>query len=452
MKRAVVAALAAILVCAAVAYAATESRNFTIPIDQTVTLQDGSTARLHGDLALDVSVMAPDPIPVADCSDGIDNDGDDLSDFPNDPGCAGNADTLEVDEPPPPPPPPPGDNTPPSAPSNMRLATATQSKIVVAWNASTDDVGVVDYRVYRDGAVRGTTDNTLDWADFNLPCGTSYEYAVEALDAAGNTSTRSTLTVSTAACDNPPPPPSTGFPDETNTGVPAGVTLTSYNGPSTITQDGTVIDGKSLGCITVRADDVVIRNSRVSCGGQYYSVDVNSEGSVLVEDSEIDCRSRNANGAGRMNITLRRVEITNCENGLSVARDVTVEDSLIHELYHGGGAHADGMQFEGGAGNVNIIHNTIFANTGTQVGTSAFIADLSGHHDWLVERNLFSGGSYTVYCVLGKGDNWVIRDNAFSLEQGRNGTSGLFGFARECSDETQSGNYVYETGQPLKLG
>jgi hypothetical protein len=54
--------------------------------------------------------------------------------------------------------------------------------------------------------------------------------------------------------------------------------------------------------------------------------------------------------------------------------------------------------------------------------------------------------------VLGKGDNWVIRNNAFSLEQGHNGTSGLYGFARECSDETQSGNYVYETGQQIKLG
>ena len=65
---------------------------------------------------------------------------------------------------------------------------------------------------------------------------------------------------------------------------------------------------------------------------------------------------------------------------------------------------------------------------------------------------MFSGGSYTIYCVLGKGTNWIIRNNAFSLKYGRNGTSGLFGFATQCSDETQSGNYVYETGQPLSLG
>jgi hypothetical protein len=260
-----------------------------------------------------------------------------------------------------------------------------------------------------------------------------------------------TVTVSNLTPTAPSTPQ--GFPDANNTGIPSGTNLTAYTGPSNITTANTVIEGRTMGCVQISAQNVTIRNSSISCnGGNYYAVNVGSSGSVTVEDSNIDCRSTNSNGAGRMNITLRRVEITNCENGLSVAHDVTVENSLIHELYHGGGAHADGMQFEGGASNVTIRHNTIYANTGSQVGTSAFIADLSGHRNWMIENNLFTGGSFTVYCVLGKGDNWVIRNNAFSLEQGHNGTSGLYGFARECSDETQSGNYVYETGQQIKLG
>ena len=40
-----------------------------------------------------------------------------------------------------------------------------------------------------------------------LACGTSYTFAVEALDAAGNRSSRATLTTSTSACSTPPPPP-----------------------------------------------------------------------------------------------------------------------------------------------------------------------------------------------------------------------------------------------------
>ncbi|RVG79790.1 right-handed parallel beta-helix repeat-containing protein, partial [Sinorhizobium meliloti] len=33
------------------------------------------------------------------------------------------------------------------------------------------------------------------------------------------------------------------FPNATDTGVPAGTTLTEYTGPMTITENGTVIDG-----------------------------------------------------------------------------------------------------------------------------------------------------------------------------------------------------------------
>ena len=52
------------------------------------------------------------------------------------------------------------------------------------------------------------------------------------------------------------------FPDASNTGVPAGVTLSAYTGPSAITQPGTVIDGKLVKtCLVIRADNVTIRNS-----------------------------------------------------------------------------------------------------------------------------------------------------------------------------------------------
>ena len=45
----------------------------------------------------------------------------------------------------------------------------------------------------------------------------------------------------------------------------------------------------------------------------------------------------------------------------------------------------------------------------------------------------------------------MIRNNAFSLKYGQNANGGLFGFATQCSTR-RSGNYIYETGQPLSLG
>lgn len=258
---------------------------------------------------------------------------------------------------------------------------------------------------------------------------------------------------------SPPPPPSpptpappTGFPGASNTGVPAGTTLSPYTGPSNITTADTVIDGKSIGCIQVSAPGVVIRNSRITCNDDWGVFANGMSGTpLLVEDSEIDCQNSNATGAGSANMTLTRVNIHSCENGLHVNHDITVEDSYIHDLYIGGGAHADGMQFGQASNNVTIRHNTIFSmGESGGFGTSALIMDLPGHSNFLIENNLFGGGGFTVYCVdPGSGTSWIIRNNAFTTRFSP--TGGEYGFAIRCSDETQSGNYIYETGKPLHL-
>ncbi|SDL83304.1 hypothetical protein, partial [Tessaracoccus oleiagri] len=58
----------------------------------------------------------------------------------------------------------------------------------------------------------------------------------------------------------------TGFPNATNTGVPAGTVL-RRSGSIVVTTPGTVIDGLDVdGSIDVQANNVTIRNSRVSTG------------------------------------------------------------------------------------------------------------------------------------------------------------------------------------------
>jgi chitodextrinase len=102
--------------------------------------------------------------------------------------------------------PPSDDTTPPSAPGNLRSTGATQTSVSVAWNASSDDVGVTGYALFRNGTAAGTT--TATGATFSgLTCGTTYSFGVEAYDAAGNRSPRSSVDASTSACSGPPPPP-----------------------------------------------------------------------------------------------------------------------------------------------------------------------------------------------------------------------------------------------------
>jgi len=82
------------------------------------------------------------------------------------------------------------DTTPPSAPGNLRVTGTTSTSVSLAWNASTDNVGVTGYDVYRNGT-RITTVTGTSYTDTGLSPSTTYTYTVRAKDAAGNVSSPS---------------------------------------------------------------------------------------------------------------------------------------------------------------------------------------------------------------------------------------------------------------------
>lgn len=96
------------------------------------------------------------------------------------------------------------DTTPPSTPTGLTAAAASSSAVNLQWTASTDNVAVTGYLVYRslDGVTFtsvATTDLT-SFADSGLAASTTYRYRVTAVDAAGNESAASAVaTVTTNA-------------------------------------------------------------------------------------------------------------------------------------------------------------------------------------------------------------------------------------------------------------
>jgi chitodextrinase len=82
------------------------------------------------------------------------------------------------------------DTTAPSVPGGLG-ASPGDTRVTLSWNASTDDVGVAGYRVYRNGTQIGSPSATT-YTDSGLTDGTSYSYTVAAIDAAGNLSAQST--------------------------------------------------------------------------------------------------------------------------------------------------------------------------------------------------------------------------------------------------------------------
>lgn len=81
------------------------------------------------------------------------------------------------------------DTTPPSTPTGLK-ATPSETSVTLSWSASTDDVAVAGYRVFRDGVSVGTTPST-SLTDTGLKPSTTYSYTVSAYDGAENPSPQS---------------------------------------------------------------------------------------------------------------------------------------------------------------------------------------------------------------------------------------------------------------------
>ena len=131
-----------------------------------------------------------------------------------------------------------GDQQAPTAPSGLS-ATATAGHVSLAWNASTDNVGVTGYRVVRDGATIATVGGTTrSYVDTSVSAATTYTYVVRAFDAAGNTSDPSNTASATT-------PPATGgqlvFTPTDDAYVRADTPGSNFGQATTLQTDGDLI-------------------------------------------------------------------------------------------------------------------------------------------------------------------------------------------------------------------
>jgi hypothetical protein len=189
--------------------------------------------------------------------------------------------------------------------------------------------------------------------------------------------------------------------DDASTGVPAGTALTP-SGSLTVTEPGTVIDGLDIsGCVTVLADDVVIKRSRVTCSGGEAVVSQSSGSGLRIEDSELRGGAQRANAGVWSSgpYTLLRSEITNVRDGAFVSSGTTIEGNWVHSLAQQSGDHNDLLQMVGGS-NV-VIRGNRLEHTRDQTAAIMIKSDLAPIDDVLVEGNLLAGGSYSLYVMAG---------------------------------------------------
>ena len=105
--------------------------------------------------------------------------------------------------------PAPADTVAPSVPGSLRSPSKTATSVDLAWTASTDNVAVVGYDVFRDGVQTGTSDGPSSTVA-GLTTGRQYLFRVRARDAAGNVSGLSNEIAVTPSASGPAGVPNPG--------------------------------------------------------------------------------------------------------------------------------------------------------------------------------------------------------------------------------------------------
>lgn len=88
------------------------------------------------------------------------------------------------------------DTTKPSTSAGLSATAVSTTQIDLSWNASTDNVGVTGYKVYRGGSYLKSV-STTSTSDTGLSANTNYCYSICAYDAAGNESAQSSQVCTT---------------------------------------------------------------------------------------------------------------------------------------------------------------------------------------------------------------------------------------------------------------
>jgi hypothetical protein len=244
---------------------------------------------------------------------------------------------------------------------------------------------------------------------------------------------------------------STGYPDDTNTGVQAGVTLTttlpkgaSYDayGDLIITQAGTYSNLHITGEVIVEVSGVTLENCSINSGG-YYGVYIHSgETGTVVQHCTIT-GGGSTNDLGQQGIlgqgTFNDNNISDFVHGINVTGPSTIEGNYIHGLAGDSSIlpHYDGIEDDGGASNITITNNTV---VNTQGQTSAIMLDnqFGPVSNITISNNVLSGGDYTIYVDGGKSSTNPMTNISITNNHMGAGTYGYTDFNR--TSPTYTGN------------
>lgn len=231
-------------------------------------------------------------------------------------------------------------------------------------------------------------------------------------------------------------------------GVPAGKTLTRYDGTYTVSQDNAVISNMEVrGNIVVEARNVTMSNIKLISATRWHAIQLSEAASgFTLQDSEVDGAGVTVNaiyGFGRF----LRNDLHDAENGINVIGPSVIRDNTIHSLRGGSDAHYDGIEINGGH-DIDISGNTIINPHGQ---TSAIMLDnyFGSLSRISIDNNRLIGGGYTVY-LDGRFTGGAVDDSSIRITNNRIGCGAWGDFALYGNEPYLHGNSGLED-PPIEL-
>jgi len=202
------------------------------------------------------------------------------------------------------------------------------------------------------------------------------------------------------------------FPNAGNTGVPAGVVLGTYAGPTTFSSGTYNIDSMTINADLQITGSAQVTITRSLINGHVDAGDAAPASYLWMTDCEVNASTWNGAAVGYSHFTLERCNIHGGTTTVNVSGDNQVLDCWMHDQYLAptSSAHNNGLLCSGNAsvGAVNIQHCSISCDThdngsgGGPTGAVAFFGDfdlLSGitlNNSYLVAGTGANCGGYTV--------------------------------------------------------
>jgi hypothetical protein len=264
----------------------------------------------------------------------------------------------------------PGDTRKPTPPTDLSAVVNVDGSVTATWTASTDDVGVTAYAVSRNGTelveVPGTTATIVA-----LPAGTHY-LQVQAIDAAGNRSAKtSSVTVTIAAAG----------PDTTKPTSPKNLTASAGAAGVVDMSWGAATDNVGVTGYVVFANGV--ETTRVTTTSA--SVTGLAAGTWSMQVQAIDA-------AGNGSFRTAPVSVTVAAAGPDTIKPTTPKD--VTAVLQPDGSVV--VAWAAATDNVGVVSYAVYRN-GVELtrasGTSATVTGLASGNNWLQVQAIDAAGN-----------------------------------------------------------